>query len=154
MRRALPMCHRPFRRETPSPVVVLALCVPGKLLALIGLVVDGRVGEGSVFVVAVLAAALGGAGSLLLLSTMSRNVDVRVHGMQLWAAVIAVVGLGLTIGGYLHPIEPDDSLDTLTLVAVLTSILLGLGVLLGAPASGELDELMDEGPLVSAAESS
>ena len=43
--------------------------------------------------------------------------------MQLWAAVIAVVGLGLTIGGYLEPIEPDDSLDTLTLVAVLTSIL-------------------------------
>ena len=60
--------------------------------------------------------------------------------MQLWAAVIAVVGLGLTIGGYLQPIEPDDSLDTLTLVAVLTSILVGLGVLLGAPASGELDD--------------
>ena len=76
---------------------------------------------------------LGGGGALLLLSTMSRNVDVRVHGMQLWAAVIAVVGLGLTIGGYLDAIEPDDSLDTLTLVAVLTSILVGLGVLLGAP---------------------
>ncbi len=124
--------------------------MPGTLLALVGLVVDGRVGDGSVFVVAVLAAALGGGGALLLLSTMSRNVDVRVHGMQLWAAVIAVVGLGLTIGGYLHAIEPDDSLDTLTLVAVLTSILVGLGVLLGAPASGDLDDLVDERPLVSA----
>jgi hypothetical protein len=32
------------------------------------------------------------------------------------------------------------------LVAVLTSILVGLAVLLGAPASGQLDELADEAP--------
>ncbi len=147
---AISMVAQRSGREAPPPFVVLALCVPGTLLALVGLVVDGRVGDGPVFVVAVLAAALGGGGALLLLSTMSRNVDVRVHGMQLWAAVIAVVGLGLTIGGYLQAIEPDDSLDTLTLVAVLTSILVGLGVLLGAPASGDLDDLVDERPLVSA----
>ena len=147
---AISMVAQRSGREAPPPFVVLALCVPGTLLALVGLVVDGRVGDGPVFVVAVLAAGLGGGGALLLLSTMSRNVDVRVHGMQLWAAVIAVVGLGLTIGGYLDAIEPDDSLDTLTLVAVLTSILVGLGVLLGAPASGDLDDLVDERPPVSA----
>ena len=53
-----------------------------------------------------------------------------------------MVGLGLTIGGYLQPIEPDESLSTLTLVAVLMSILVGLGVLIGALASGEFDELV------------
>ena len=81
---------------------------------------------------------------------MSRDVEDSSHGLQIWAAVIAVVGLGLTIGGYLQSIEPDDSSDTLTLVAVLTSILVGLAVLLGAPASGELDDVVDARPLVTA----
>ena len=138
-------------RAAPSPFVVLALCVPGTLLVLVALVVDGRVGDGFVFVLAVLAAALGGAGALVLLSTMSRNVEARVHGMHLWAAVIAVVGLGLTIGGYLQSIGPDDSLGILTLVAVVTSIVVSAGVLLGAPASGELDDdTVDQRPLESA----
>jgi hypothetical protein len=35
------------------------------------------------------------------------------------------------------------------LVAVLTSILVGLAVLLGAPASGELDDIVDARPLVN-----
>lgn len=136
------MLARRSDRPAPPPFVLVVMCAPGALLALAGLVVDGRVGEGILFVLAVLAASLGGASSLVLLSTMSSDADDRSNGMRLWAAVIAVVGLGLTIGGYLNSIDPGDSLDTLTLVAVLTSILVGLGVLLGAPASGELDDAM------------
>jgi hypothetical protein len=138
-------------RAAPLPWLVIATCVPATLLALIGLVVDRRVGEGMIFTLAVLAAGLGGACSLALMSIMAREVDESSHGLQIWAAVIAVVGLGLTIGGYLQPIEPDESVDTLTLIAVLTSILVGLAVLLGAPASGELDDdVVDARPLVSA----
>jgi hypothetical protein len=40
------------------------------------------------------------------------------------------------------------------LVAVLTSILVGLAVLLGAPASGELDDVVDARPLAGAEPSS
>ena len=143
---------RPRRsdRVAPPPWLVVATCVPATLFVLAGLVIDGRVGDGIVFTLAVLAAGIGGACSLGLMSTMSRDVDDSSHGLLIWAAVIAVVGLGLTIGGYLRSIEPDDSSDTLTLVAVLTSILVGLAVLLGAPASGELDDVVDERPLVSA----
>ncbi len=138
-------------RRAPSPLLVVATCVPATLLALAALVVDGRVGDGVIFTLAVLAAGFGGACSLGLMSTMSRDIDDDSHGMLIWAVVIAVVGLGLTIGGYLRSIEPDDSVDTLTLVAVLTSILVGLAVLLGAPASGELDDdVVDARPLVSA----
>jgi hypothetical protein len=54
----------------------------------------------------------------------------------------------MTFGAYLQPIEPDDSLTTLTLIAVLMSILVGLGVLIGALASGELD-VADDNALVS-----
>jgi hypothetical protein len=143
------MLARRSDRPAPPPIVVVAMCVPGTLLALAGLVIHGRVGEGIVFTLAVLAASLGGACSLVLLSTMSSDVDANPNGMRLWAAVIAVVGLGLTIGGYLQPIDPGESLSTLTLVAVLTSILVGLGVLVGAPASGELDDVAEDKQLVS-----
>jgi hypothetical protein len=143
------MLARGSDRVAPQPWLVVATCVPATLLALAGLVIDGRVGEGVIFTLSVLAAGIGGACSLGLMSTMSREIDGASHGLQLWAAVIAVVGLGLTIGGYLQPIEVDDSLGTLTLVAVLTSILVGLAVLLGAPASGELDDVVDVRPLVS-----
>jgi hypothetical protein len=143
------MLARRSERLAPPPFVVVAMCVPGTLLALAGLVVDGRVGDGIVFLLAVLAASLGGACALLLLSTMSSDVHDSSNGMRLWAAVIAVVGLGLTIGGYLQSIEPGDSLSTLTLVAVLTSILVGLGVLIGAPASGEVDDVAEDRPRVT-----
>jgi hypothetical protein len=135
-------------RSSPSPWLVMALCVPATLFALIGLVIDTRVGDGVMFSIAVLAAGLGGAASLALLSMMPRDADESSNGTLIWAAVIAVVGLGMTFGAYLQPIEPDDSLTTLTLIAVLMSILVGLGVLIGALASGELD-VADDNALVS-----
>ncbi|MGH9132701.1 MAG: hypothetical protein ACRDZZ_02095, partial [Ilumatobacteraceae bacterium] len=131
-------------RSAPAPWLVAAPCVPATLLALAGLVVDGRVGDGVMFTLAVLAAGLGGACALGVLSTVARDVEGSSHGLRVWAAVIAVVGLGLTIGGYVQAIDPDESLGTLTLVAILTSILVGLGVLLGAPASGELDAIVND----------
>ena len=147
---AMSMAARRSDRAAPPPWLVVATCVPATLFVLAGLVIDGRVGDGIVFPLAVLAAGIGGACSLGLMSTMSRDIEDSSHGLLIWAAVIAVVGLGLTIGGYLRSIEPDDSSDTLTLVAVLTSILVGLAVLLGAPASGELDDVVDARPLVTA----
>jgi hypothetical protein len=147
---ATSMLARQSERTAPSPWLVGVMCVPATLLAVVGLVIDGRVGEGIVFTMAVLAAGFGGACSLALLSTMEREADDGSHGLEIWAAVIAVVGLGLTIGGYLQSIEADGSLDTLTLVAILTSILVGLAVLLGAPASAERDDLAQETGLVDA----
>ena len=146
---ATSMLARRSNRVAPPPWLVIATCVPATLFVLAGLVIDGRVGEGVVFTLGVLAAGIGGASSLGLMSMMSREVEDGSRGLQIWAAVIAVVGLGLTIGGYLRSIGPDDSSDTLTLVAVLTSILVGLAVLLGAPASGELDDVVDVRPIVS-----
>jgi hypothetical protein len=147
---ATSMLARQSERTAPSPWLVGVLCVPATLLAIAALVIDGRVGEGVVFTVAVLAAGFGGAASLALLSTMERDADDGSHGLEIWSAVIAVVGLGLTIGGYLQSIEADGSLDTLTLVAILTSILVGLAVLLGAPASAEHDDVTQETRLVDA----
>jgi hypothetical protein len=145
---ATSMLARQSDRTAPAPWLVGVMCVPATLLAVAGLVIDGRVGEGVVFTVAVLAAGFGGACSLALLSTMERAADDGSHGLRIWAAVIAVVGLGLTIGGYLQSIEAGGSLDTLTLVAILTSILVGLAVLLGAPASAEHDDVAQETRLV------
>ena len=71
------MVARRSDRPAPPPFVVVAMCVPGTLLALVGLVVDGRVGEGIVFTLAVLAASLGGACALVLLSMMSSDVDAN-----------------------------------------------------------------------------
>jgi hypothetical protein len=147
---ATSMLARQSDRTAPAPWLVGVMCVPATLLAVAGLVIDGRVGEGVVFTVAVLAAGFGGACSLALLSTMERAADDGSHGLRIWAAVIAVVGLGLTIGGYLQSIEAGGSLDTLTLVAILTSILVGLAVLLGAPASAEHDDVAQETRLVDA----
>jgi hypothetical protein len=145
---ATSLLARRSERPAPPPWLVLALCLPATLFALAGLVIDTRVGDGVMFSIAVLAAGLGGASSLALLSMMSREVDESSNGILIWAAVIAVSGLGMTIGAYLQPIEPDESLTTLTLIAVLMSILVGLGVLIGALASGELD-IADENALVS-----
>lgn len=143
---AMSMLAQRSDRSAPPPWLIMTACVPATLFALAGLVVHERVGDGFVFTLAVLAAGLGGACSLALLSKMSSDVEDGSHGMQIWAAAIAVVGLGLTIGGYMQSIDPGDSLDTLTLVAVLSSILVGLGMLLGAPASGDLEDLVSEEP--------
>jgi hypothetical protein len=135
-------------RPAPPPLLVLTFCLPATLFLLAGLVIDTRVGAGVLFSLAVLAAGLGGAGSLALLSKMQREVDDSSHGTLIWAAVILVVGLGLTVGDYLQPIEPGQSLSTLTLIAILMGILLGLGVLLGSLASGEVHDYVEERVLV------
>jgi hypothetical protein len=127
------------RRLRPWMIAVPAL--PVALVVLAALLVDGRVDGGVLFPFAVLLGGLGGACSLVLLSVLVGDGEPGAHGVYLWAAALGVLGLGLAIGGYLQSIEPAQSLTTVTLVAVLSAILVGLGVLLGAPASGELDDL-------------